>query len=87
LGRLRGDVAQVAVAAAGRVMGKPLDLRREMAAIEEYVNTHSSGPGATGPGIGGGGDGGGPSPSAPAAPGQDRTPAQGNGESSSGEVR
>jgi F-type H+-transporting ATPase subunit b len=40
--RLRRDVAQVAVAAAGRVMGKPLDLNRELAAIEEYVNTHST---------------------------------------------
>lgn len=41
LGRLRGDVAQVAVAAAGRVMGKSLDLSAELAAIEAYVNSQS----------------------------------------------
>jgi F-type H+-transporting ATPase subunit b len=41
MARLRGDVAQVAVAAAGRVMGKNLDLSTELAAIEEYVNNQS----------------------------------------------
>jgi F-type H+-transporting ATPase subunit b len=61
LARLRGDVAQVAVAAAGRVMGKNLDLSTELAAIEEYVNnqTGNSHPGGAraGAGTGDGADG------------------------------
>jgi len=49
MARLRGDVAVVAVTAAGRVMGKPLDLSRELEAIEAYVNAHgSSGDGRSG---------------------------------------
>jgi F-type H+-transporting ATPase subunit b len=45
MARMRGDVAVVAVTAAGRVMGKPLDLGRELEAIEAYVNAHGSGNG------------------------------------------
>lgn len=41
-------------------MGKPLDLNRELAAIEEYVNTHGS-TGATGGNGSPGGDGARPS--------------------------
>jgi F-type H+-transporting ATPase subunit b len=43
LAQLRGGVATVAVDAASRVIGRDLDLQRELAAIEDYVNTSSDG--------------------------------------------
>ena len=43
LAELRGGVATVAVSAASRVIGKNLDLSRELAAIESYVNQNSGG--------------------------------------------
>ncbi len=43
LTQLRSGVATVAVDAASRVIGRDLDLSRELAAIEEYVNQSSSG--------------------------------------------
>jgi F-type H+-transporting ATPase subunit b len=43
LQQLRGGVANVAVTAASRVIGRDLVLDRELAAIEDYVNQTSSG--------------------------------------------
>ena len=37
MGRLEGDVAKVAVAAASKVMQRPIDLAKESAAVQEFV--------------------------------------------------
>lgn len=41
--RLEGEVAKVAVAAASKVMNRPLDLSKEAAAVQEYVSSTRGG--------------------------------------------
>ncbi len=43
MGRLEGDVAKVAVAAASKVMQRPIDLAKESAAVQEFVTAARGG--------------------------------------------
>jgi F-type H+-transporting ATPase subunit b len=43
LGRIRGEVAELAVAAASKVVQQPLDVQAHRATVEDYVNRARSG--------------------------------------------